>query len=102
MPFETQYLFCKSDRESESGTTFYLVTGENQNYQPDGCVNMGEIEVQFEIPENITSDEIRRRSIETFKQKNINPGRMITHVPHGSETTVGGGDFDFDEGTPFQ
>lgn len=66
---ETMLLFIESDEKSEDGMAFLLTNFRHQWATRDEQINLGEIEITYEIPFGLDSDAIREKAIKTLQDK---------------------------------
>ena len=64
------HLFVRPDSTADSGMEFFVVP-EHMRYWASGNdnVRIGETDVLFSIPDNLSEDELRQKAIETFRDK---------------------------------
>jgi len=66
---DTQYLFAESDIKSPTGMSFFLVPQRYEYYPGDECIKLGEVEVTYLYPMKLSEEELRKKAIETLKDK---------------------------------
>lgn len=98
MPIDKMALMLRPDKEAPDGMSFYLSSLRHICICPDDDVKVAEIDVPFDIPENMTHEDILQKAVETLEEKKnnawaqaqqrvnilqerINKLRMLTHNP---------------------
>lgn len=98
MPVSTMAIMLRPDKDEPDGMGFYLWPVNRLYYCDDDDVKIAEIDVPFEVPGDMTHEDIAKKAVETLeeKQKNewaraqrrvdmlqirINKLRMLTHQP---------------------
>ena len=63
------HLFVRPDSGADSGMEFFLVPEHMRYWAGSSSVRIGETDVVFSIPDNLSEDEMRQKAIETFRDK---------------------------------
>lgn len=63
------HLFVRPDSESKSGMLFFLVPDHMRYWTSSSDVRIGQTEVLFDIPDDLSEDQLREKAIETFRDK---------------------------------
>ena len=67
---KTLNLYVRPDAEKDEGF-FYFVTDPQYDYTwtQDHDIKLGQVSVSFLAPEDLTEDELRKKAIDTLKDK---------------------------------
>lgn len=67
---KTLKLYMRPDSDEEDGFV-YFVTDPAYGYSwtQDHDINIGDVDVSFNVPNDLTEDELRRKAIDTLKDK---------------------------------
>lgn len=67
---KTLKLYIRPDRDEEQGFKYFLLDPAfGYQWTQEADIEIGEVAVQFIIPEMLTDDDLRLKAIETLKKK---------------------------------
>lgn len=69
MPTEHFHIYARSDPDSETGMRFILLPSGYTFLSNDEDIEVGAVDLEYQVPSHLNADELRKLAIQTLEKK---------------------------------